>query len=161
MKKCEHFKDLILTDYLDGELDKNLAESLESHLLDCGDCRAFFKDVKNNASLPFQKVSQQPVPAELWSAIKQKIENQDQAANPLEVILDKLKGLIVFPRLVPVFASLVLMFLAGSVTLNTVHIQRAQDKEQGEYLVSLLSTAGSSAQSDNNGLGTPIEHYFL
>jgi anti-sigma factor RsiW len=161
MKKCEQFKDLILTDYIDGQLDKNFSESLEGHLLDCSDCRAFFKEVKNNATLPFQKVLQQPVPAGLWSAIKQNIEQENQAAAPLSDFIKKLKGLIVFPRLVPVFASVVLMFLAGSVTLNTVQVQRAQDRDQGEYLVALLSSTGSSAQGDNNDLGTPIEHYFL
>jgi predicted anti-sigma-YlaC factor YlaD len=161
MKKCEQIKDLILTDYIDGELDKNLVESIESHLLECGDCRAFLKEVKNNAALPFQKVLREPVPAQLWSAIKENIENENRATNPLEGIYEKLKGLIVFPKLVPVFASLVLMFLAGSVTLNTVHIQQAKDRDQGEYLVALLSPTGSLAQGDNNDLGTPIEHYFL
>ena len=56
MKKCDHFKDLILTDYIDGELDKKFSESLESHLLDCSDCRAFFKEVKNNAHCLFKQV---------------------------------------------------------------------------------------------------------
>ena len=68
---------------------------------------------------------------------------------------------MVFPRMVPIFASLVLMFLVGSVTVNTVQIQQAKEKEQGEYLVSLLSSAGGSSPGDNNDLGTPIEHYFL
>lgn len=161
MKKCEQIKELILTDYLDGELDKNTVDGIESHLLDCGDCRAFFKEVKNNTTLPFQKVLRQPVPVELWSAIKENIENENRPTNPLADFLDQFRGLIVFPKLVPVFASIVLMFLAGSVTLNTVQIQQAKDKEQGEYLVALLEPTGPSTQGDNNDLGTPIEHYFL
>jgi anti-sigma factor RsiW len=161
MKKCEQIKDLILTDFIDGELDKGLAESIENHLLDCSDCRAFFKEVKNNASLPFQKALQGPVPAQLWSAIKEKIESENQAKGPIEDILDKLRGLTVFPRLVPVFASVALMLIVGSVTFNTVQVQQAKDKDQGEYLVALLSPTGPSTQGDNNDLGTPIEHYFL
>ena len=165
MKKCEYYKDLILTDYIDGELDKKIAENLERHLLDCGDCRAFFKEVKNNAtinidSFPADTLRQQ-VPAELWSSIKQEIENENQTVNPLSYLLGRLSGLIVFPRMVPVFASVALMLLVGSVTLNTVQIQQAKDKDQGEYLVALLSSAGPSTQTDNNNLGTPIEHYFL
>jgi anti-sigma factor RsiW len=161
MKKCEQIKDLILTDYIDGELDKDLAGSIESHLLDCSDCRAFFKEVKDNAAMPFQKVLQEPVPSQLWSAIKENIENENQATNPLADFLDKFRGLIIFPKLVPVFASVALMLLVGSVTLNTVQIQQAKDKDQGEYLVALLSPTSSSTQGDNNDLGTPIEHYFL
>jgi anti-sigma factor RsiW len=161
MKKCDQYKDLILADYIDGELDKDLAENLEAHLLDCGDCRAFLKEVKNNAAMPFQKVLQQPVPVGLWSTIRQNIEQENRETDPLAEFIDRLKGLIVFPRLVPVLASIALMFMVGSVTLNTVQVQRAQDKDQGEYLVAMLSPTGSSAQGDNNDLGTPIEHYFL
>jgi anti-sigma factor RsiW len=161
MKKCEHFKDLILTDYIDGELDRKLGLNVESHLLDCGDCRAFFKEVKNNAALPLQQSSRQLVPAELWDRIKQSIEHEKQAANPLADLIDKLKGWAAFPRMAPVFASLILMFLASSMMLNTIQVRQTKEKDQGEYLVSLLSPTGPSVQSENNIAGTPIEHYFL
>ncbi len=165
MKKCDYFKDLILTDYIDGELDKNSAGSVESHLLDCSDCRAFFKEVKDNAAIfPVScsaNVLHQPVPAGLWAAIKQSIEHENQARSPLADFIDRLKGLIVFPRMVPVFASLILMLLAGSVTLNTIQIQQVKERDQGEYLVSLLSPTSPSVSLDNNDWGTPIEHYFL
>ncbi len=160
MEKCDHFKELILTDYIDGELGKDSAGSLENHLLDCDECRAFFKEVKNNAA-PFQQASRQPVPAGLWEAIRQSIEHENQATNPFADFIDRLRGLIVFPRMVPVFASLALILLVGSVTLNTIQVQQVKERDQGEYLVSLLSPAGPSAASENNNLGTPIEHYFL
>ncbi len=162
MKKCDHFKELILTDYIDGELDKDSTGNLENHLLDCSDCRIFLKEVKNISALPFKQVLQQPVPTALWDTIKQNIEGQNQVTSPsFTDFIERLKGWLVFPRIVPVFASFLLMFLAGSVTLNTIHIQQVQAKDQGEYLVSLLSPAGPSAPSDNNDLGTPIERYFL
>jgi len=158
MKKCDYFKDLILTDYIDGQLDKNTAGSVQSHLLSCSDCRAFLKEVKMGL-VPFQQAAHLPAPAELWEAVRQGIEQE--RINPFEVLIDRLRGWMVFPRMVPVFASLVLMFMVGSVTVNTVQIQQTKEKEQGEYLVSLLSSSGSSSQGDNNDLGTPIEHYFL
>ena len=161
MKKCEHFKDLILTDYIDGELDKNSALSLEDHLSGCGECRVFLKEVKDNAAMPLKRTLQEPVPAVLWEGIKQNIENKNQEAEPLADLIAGLKGWFVFPRLVPVFASLFVMLLAGSAVLNTIHIQQAKDKEQGEYLVSMLSPKDISAQADNNDGATPIEHYFL
>ena len=161
MKKCEYFKSLILTDFIDGELDKVLFESVQGHLLDCSDCRTFLKEVKKNSVLHSQQAANQPVPAELWDAIKENIEYENQATHPFADFIDRLKGLITFPRLVPVLASLLLMLLVGSVTLNTIQIQRAQEKDQGEYLVSLLSSAGSSLQGAANEGGTPIEHYFL
>ena len=165
MKKCDYFKDLILTDYIDGELDKNLGQSVESHLLDCSDCRAFFKEVKDNTAIfpvPCSaNVLRQQVPAVLWDTIKQSIEHKNQAAGPLADFIAHLKGLAFFPRMVPVLASLIVMLLAGSVAFNTIQIQQTRDKDQGEYLVSLLGPTGSLARVDNNGLGTSLEHYFL
>ena len=161
MKKCDYFKDLILTDYIDGELDKNSAGNLESHLLDCSDCRVFFKEVKDNAALPFQQALRQPAPAQLWDTIKQSIEHKNQAKSPLADCIAQLKGWVFAPRMIPVFASLILMFLAGDVALNTIQIQQAREKDQGEYLVALLSLRDSSVSSENNDWGTPIEHYFL
>jgi hypothetical protein len=161
MKKCEHFKDLILTDYIDRELDKARASDLESHLLDCEDCRVFFKEVKSNVAVPFERIGQQPVPAELWGTIKQNIERKNQEVNPLEYLIDKLKGIVVFPRVVPVFASLALMFIVGSMTLNNMQVRQAQEKDQGEYLVSLLSPTAAASSAENNDSGSPIEHYFL
>ena len=111
--------------------------------------------------MPFQKVSNQAPPAELWEAIKQGIEGEPQAVNPAMDFMDKLKGLVFFPRLVPVFASFILMFLAGSVALNTIQVKQVQANDQGEYLVALLSPAGAASVSDSNDSGTPIEHYFL
>jgi len=158
MKKCEAFKDMILTDYIDGQLDKNTAKTLESHLQGCHDCRAFLQEIKVRAVLPFAKANRQQVPAELWETIQQKIENEEQAPGLWEGFINGLKGLFVFPRLVPVFASLIIMLLVGSVGLNTIQVQQAQTKDQGEYLVSLLSPA---SPGDNNDPGTSIEHYFL
>jgi predicted anti-sigma-YlaC factor YlaD len=159
MPKCEQIRDWILTDYIDGWLDKKMTGQLEGHLLDCRDCRAFFKEVKDNVSLPFQQISQQPVPAALWTAIKQTIEQKKQAS-PWANFVDGLKGWLVFPRLVPVFATLAVMLIVGSATINNIHLRQAQDRDQGEYLVSLLAPAGTSAGAETD-LGTPIEHYFL
>ena len=161
MKKCEHFKDLILTDYIDGELDKNAQNCLESHLLDCGDCRAFLKEVKNNATLTLTKGSIQPVPAELWDSICEDLDRENQMQSPIKNFMDQLKSLIVFPKLVPAFVCLAVMFIVGSVTLNITRIHQAQDRDHGEYLISLLSSTSTTAQGDNNDSGTPIEHYFL
>jgi len=161
MKKCSGIKDLILTDYIDGELVKDAAGQVESHLLGCPECRAFLKEIKDNTAIPFHQSVRQPVPGVLWDMVRQNIENEGQAPGLFSDFIEKIKGLLVIPRLVPIFASLALMLLAGSVTLNVIHFQQAKDKDQGEYLVSLIGPTGSSLQAENNDPGTPIERYFL
>lgn len=161
MKKCDAIRDLVLTDYIDGELDKNIQVIMESHLQNCRDCRAFAQAVKNNATGPFQKAHRQPVPVVIWETIRENIEAKGKKYNFLEGCYGRLKELVFIPKFVPVFASVVLMFLIGSVALNTIQIDQVKDKDQGEYLVSLLDTTGSLVQTDNNGFETSIERYFL
>lgn len=155
MRKCNHIRDLILTNYVDGEMDAVMARGVENHLMDCADCRAFFKEVKNN--FLFLQQTPRQVPEGLWEAVKQNIERQNQPP-AFEGFWEKLKGLLVFPRLVPVFASLALMLTVGSVAVKNIQIRQAQDRDQGEYLVTMLSLAGPSTQTAEEG---PIEHYFL
>ena len=161
MNKCEPFKDMILTDYIDGELKPDARRALENHLRDCGDCRAFLKEVKAQAVLPFQAAGHQEVPAELWERIKEGLHEDPRPALTWEGVLEQLKGLLVFPKLVPVLASLGVMMIIGSVSLNTIRIQKAQETEQGEYLASVIEPTGSIAMAETNDLGTPIERYFL
>lgn len=158
MRKCDQYIEWILTDYLDGQLDKGSVQILEKHLRDCSDCRVFLKEVKSGAVVPFKQAVQQDVPVALWWAIKENIEREQGRSNPLEALIERLKGLFALPRLLPVFVSLIVMLVVGSMTLNTVNIQKTKDKEQGEYLVSLLSV---NSGSDSSDLGTSIEHYFL
>ncbi len=159
MKKCEQIKDLILTNYMDGQLDLKLRQGVEEHLLDCRDCRAFFKEIKNHTVLPFHQGNPQPVPAQLWSNIKESLAEDQQPALG-QGLVEALKDLFVFPRLVPMLASLVVMLMAGTVSLNTIQEQHLQDKDQGEYLVSLLGKA-TAAATETIEPSTPIEHYFL
>ena len=161
MKKCEEFKDLILTDYIDGELDGALTRKMEDHLLECSDCRAFLKEVKSLTATPLHQAPLQTVPGAVWDSIKEEIQREDQKVSPFEELIERIRGWIVYPKLVPVFASLVLMFLVGSVSLNTMHVRQARAQDQGEYLISLLEPTDVTTTADNNDGSTLIEHYFL
>jgi len=158
MRNCEQFRELILTEYIDGQCDAKTAEMVEVHLMDCNDCRHIFSELKSQAILPLRTVVPQAVPTELWMRIKEGIEEKSLKRNPFEEIAGHLKGWMVLPRLVPVLASFLVMFLAGSATLNTLQLQQVNTQEQGEYLASLFTPSGTS--SDNES-GTPIEQYFL
>lgn len=161
MPTCDHFRQWVLTDYIDGELADNVRRDMEGHLRTCRDCRAQAKEVKDSVVVPFTKASRQAVPAVIWERVKQNIEEKRAAHNPVEGFLDGLKNLWALSRLVPVFASLMLMFVAGSVAVHVLQTNRDKEKDQGEYLVALLDSPGPLAQTESNGFGTPIEHYFL
>jgi anti-sigma factor RsiW len=160
MKKCEYFKDLLLTDYLDGQLDEISTANMEGHLLDCSDCRAFLKEVKETVA-PLERALRLTPPAELWQAVKQGLEEKQRPHGFWDNFVEGLRGWMVVPRLVPILATMVLMVLAGGISLNTIRVDGARERSQGEYLMAVIGSAGAEASSDNNNLGTPIEQYFL
>ena len=161
MKKCDYYKDLIFTDYIDGELAKLASQDLEDHLLDCSSCRLFFKEVKSKALLPLPPGKPQTPPPELWASIKQQINEENQATDPVADLMDRLTAWLGSFKILPAFSSFIVIFMVGSMALNTVHLQRAQAVDQATYLTSLLSPAAFSLPLDNTELKTPIEHYFL
>ncbi len=71
---CEKAREIILTDYLDGELtDAGKAPILE-HLRGCPACREFETRVKATAIAPFAQAPRVEPPARLWKDIRMAIE---------------------------------------------------------------------------------------
>ena len=156
MDKCEQFKDLILTDYIDGEADQTVKQQIDAHLLVCPDCLRLAEEVKKNAVVPFTQVSREAVPDGIWEGIKERIGQEAPWHTRVQDFVSALAG----PRAVPAFAGLVLLTLVWSTVLHDQQLRQVKEKEQGEYLVSVLSSTDQSAETDNTA-ETPIETYFL
>jgi hypothetical protein len=71
--QCAKIKDIIITDYIDNELDAKTRADIDSHLEACSECRAFKEDVFNTAVKPFRRPTLEPVPAFIWGSIRNKI----------------------------------------------------------------------------------------
>ncbi|MBF0511194.1 MAG: zf-HC2 domain-containing protein [Candidatus Omnitrophica bacterium] len=161
MKECDFLREAFLTDYMDGQLKASEKEHLKRHLQECALCRTFVEEVKRDVVGPFRELPKQEPPLELWQAIKQEIENENQGAGGWDLWREKLKGWMVFPRLIPVAATLMVMVLVGGAAVHRVQIAQAQDKEQGEYLIALLGQTGGTQGVDSTDASGPIERYFL
>jgi anti-sigma factor RsiW len=160
MYNCKKIKDLILTDYVDTQLDPQSKSQVEDHLRHCAVCQAFAKEVKECLIVPFEKSSRQEVPVHLWDTIKDRILQEEVHPQSLrDVILGWLQG-ITFPRLVPALVSFVMVFFISSTIFLDWQTKQAQEQEQGAYVEYMLSSAATN-QKDNHDLGTPIEQYFL
>ncbi|MHB9154955.1 MAG: anti-sigma factor family protein [Endomicrobiales bacterium] len=72
---CEKIRDIILTDYIDNELDAAARKETEDHLGRCAGCRAF-RDSVMAAAAPFRKARQVPVPGTLWFSLREGLERE-------------------------------------------------------------------------------------
>jgi anti-sigma factor RsiW len=159
MYDCKKIKDLILTDYVDSQLDNSIKGQVEAHLSQCESCRSFAQEVESHLVVPFEKAQLQEVPSEVWESIKQKVSQESQPQGIKDLIQGWIEGFN-FPRFVPAVASFVMFVCISSAVLLNWQTKQAQIQEQGSYVEFMLSSAASNAK-DSYDLGTPIEQYFL
>ncbi|MCB9757975.1 MAG: zf-HC2 domain-containing protein [Candidatus Omnitrophica bacterium] len=161
MNTCNSLKELILTDYLDGETNLAIRQQINDHLSACSDCRLFAQDVKQKLVVPFEKAPQETVPEHVWSSIKEQIEKETSVEVESESLLSKVVQFFTIPHLVPVMGSLVIVLVVSVLFFKKHQLQQVKVREQVEYLAYLLESSVTMKESDRNVLKTPIEQYFL
>ena len=153
--KCDQFKEIFLTDYLDETLSAQKRQSCDVHLAGCDLCSALLSDLKAITEQSFKKVETLQPSRKVWAGIEQKIESQSGW-------LEKIQGFLTFPRLtiaIPVLASLILLSV---VRLNpstaTYDLART-------YLVQELNgdvvTEITAENVADTSFGTVIEDFFM
>ncbi len=71
--RCERIQELILTDYMDRELDEKLVREVDAHILSCSACREFKRLAVQKAAEPFKAVQGAQAPSYIWERVKQEI----------------------------------------------------------------------------------------
>jgi len=164
--KCKKVKDLLLTNYIDGETSEELYIQLKEHLDRCKQCSQLESSLRRYAKEPFEEVDQVAVPENIWQEIKDTIEEEQLSKTWLQDVLDKLRNLTVVPKSVFAVATVVAVML-----ISVTFIKLLPDKNDliGDYLYEqadfLSYLAGDSLEDFNgpadSGFGTAIEEYFL
>ena len=161
MKNCKEIRRILLTDYIDNEIDESTKKSIEEHLLTCHECKNIVDKVKEDIFALSDHKAREKVPVYLWQSIVSKIESERHANN---VVVDFLCGLaerFTLPQLVPALAGIVLIVLSASFFLYTSHIRNMASVSGYEYTADILGGTEFFVEAENEGLGTPIEKYFL
>jgi anti-sigma factor RsiW len=104
--KCDKYRDIIITDYVDGELDERGKQEIDRHLRDCAACRAYAAAVSNLAVEPLRTTIPVEPPAFLWTRIRSHLEQ--------EPVHGGLKWL----NVVATFSMFVVMALAGNYLVS-------------------------------------------
>ena len=161
---CEQIRDIILTDYLDNQLEESKKIEIDNHLAACKACKEFRDTAKKTVIEPFANTKQAQPPAFLWEAIKAAVESKSKPRrfNPLEDLL----RLLHLPRTIFTLSSalalsLIALVLVKSpnffIQLQNQQLAKAYLNEQIEYF---SSDNGNAQEGDSVNLSTDIEKYL-
>lgn len=74
--KCERVKELLMSDFIDGEVGKSLKMEIEGHLETCANCKKVEEQIRKIAVKPFEVLEKTSPPEEVWQRIKGAIEEK-------------------------------------------------------------------------------------
>ena len=157
---CKKAQDLILTDYLDGEMDENGIAAIEKHLKGCLQCKEFSIVARKAGNELFLGADRANVPEYLWRRVRETILAEERKRRTFaSVILEKFKTILYMPKPALAIATVVVLLLAiGTVTTIRINNQAATNTEYFEYLA---GPAADNSINDNGNFGTSIEKYFM
>jgi len=157
--RCKQIQKMLLTGYLDDELDPVLRRRVSAHIEKCAYCREFEKQVKEIAIDPFDTAGR-PLPPEIvWENIKNRVEN-GTSRRFLRTFFWDMKRIIGSPR--PLFGFATVAVLLVVLILPGMQ-NRAQDRRVSYFLAEELDFFDSL--EDENGIasqdiGIPMEDLF-
>ena len=164
--KCQRIREIILTDYLDGQLNEKQRSLLVRHLAKCQGCEKFSIYVMKNIAGVFAN-AERLTPSEIvWRRIKGNIE-AERPNKPGFVIgfFERLKGSLYIPKPVTIFVTALTFILVASLVLalyignqNRLNYNSQRTIQDNDYYEELFSDAYTAK---NTGFGTAVEENFL
>ncbi|MFA4980942.1 MAG: anti-sigma factor [Candidatus Omnitrophota bacterium] len=155
--RCKEIRELIMTDYLDGELKGKTLEEVRLHIEGCAECRAIEIRLKGLGASLKKAVPAEPR-GEVWERIRADLTS-GKAYRP-GIFAEAREGLRAFllgPRFVfartAAVAAVVVIMLVSSMWLRGSTTISGEDA-----FITYLSNGTADAGQD---FGTSIEEYFL
>ena len=163
--RCKKSRELLLTDYLDGEMGGKERLRLEKHLAGCPECKKFSLTAGKVGPELFSGAARAEAPEYLWRRVREVVLAEQKKALSATGIFAKVRAFLYMPRPVLAVATIVVLILAvgtfARLRLNREEALQLSAQGQVEYL-NYLAEPFSDVQSDENaGFGTQVEKYFL
>lgn len=163
---CKKVKELILTDYLDGQVSEQQKKQIEKHLASCGPCKEYELLAKKTVIEPFNNAERLRPSEAVWHKIKEHIEEEEQElTSPFADLIRRIKSFLYVPKPALVVATIIVVLLV-IVTIVKLpsekqEIVKVNSEKQIECMTYLLSVFNQDSTNEVNGFGTSIEEYFL
>lgn len=158
---CRKIQKLLMTDYIDGEINEKVRLGILGHLAVCGECRRVEEDLKKVIA-PFKAAGKESPPDFLWRRIKDRIAEERRTSPERIAVLVTRKVADIFRRPKFAFAAsaiaitiIAVIVVAGLPIIGAGRLD-TYIKEQAEFMTGL-----DSNDIAGNGLGTSIEEYLL
>jgi len=164
---CKKIRELIITDYIDGQIAQGIKKEVEEHLAICSKCRQFKQTVLKEAIEPFKRAEEVRPPDYLWYRIKDAIAARGEKESLSVFRRVRILWEHVFSSPRPVFAlatisAVILMAVVlTKLPLNNQKTVNTYLEEQLEFLVHLDVNESDYFDTGIVSLGTSIEEYLL
>jgi len=163
--KCHEWQGLILTDYLDDQMNKEQIVQLEEHLTACRECREFAIDARKAVIEPFEYAQKAEPSEQVWQNIKEVI-GAEREPEVFVSLWDRLKEIIFIPKPAMALTTVIIALLAATVTFNHYNQQFQTAKyvaiqNQTDDINYALEELAVYSEENNFYETTGIEEYFL
>ena len=166
--KCEYVKELILTDYLDGQLGKEQKAQIEKHLTVCKGCKEYELLTRTAVVEPFNNLERHNPPEAAWNKIREQIEEElplQEPANSFAYLIRKVKTFLYIPKPAFVVTAIIVLLLAVITVIKLQpedqKIVKVNPESQIECITYLISVFDQETVNGNDDFGTSIEELFL
>lgn len=179
--KCDKIRELILTDYVDGQLVSSELKKLEAHLNSCKTCHEFAATVQRELAAPFEELEKVEPPVVIWENIKKAVTPVEEKLSTFDTLVRFFGNLQTLRQTALLMAGVVIVLgVAFLVTRKEASpTQMVQEQKINVQLVAnekpmlldeetleeeyLAYLADDYAAVDDifEGYGTAIEEYFL
>ena len=159
--KCKRIKEILITDYIDGQLSKALQEKIDEHLKICEQCREFEQLLQKKVIAPFKEAEQLQPPEFLWSRIRESVTApEEQAQTVMERLGRSFHNIFIFRKPVlsaaTVMAVILLAVIFTRIPFNGSKATNIYLEEQIEFLSSL-----DTEDPEHIDFGTSIEEFLM
>jgi len=163
--KCKKIQELIITDYLDDELDMINRQQIEQHLRNCPACQKVLWGALAAAKQPFENQQYLEPPESVWTAIREQIAPEKKYEEPALANIKYTLRNVLFTRraALAMIAAIFTIIIAIGILKHPAEKNGSLEAYFEEQLASYIYLQNANADFSGGPVdfGTALEKYFL
>ena len=164
---CEKARNLILTDYLDDQMDVKARCIIEEHMARCPECKNLYLEAKKATDeLSFNTLPRANPPEYVWRRVKMAIlAEKENKKSLLSEIFANARNFLRVPRPVLATVSVIMLIIvigtAAGIGIGVRNAYQSKLEVPADYFSYLTDTPAENTANGTGGFGTAVEKYFL